>query len=105
MTDNANRPLLNIVGDTEMLLGKPVHFSPTLDALGLSLGNNGALIFGDLSHIKVRASRPTIQRVTQQAIVDISRGECLYVARQRADALYFDPTGGNYPPCVLYTIN
>jgi HK97 family phage major capsid protein len=104
-TDTSGRPLLDVIDDQEVLLGKPVYLCPSLGATYLSLGLTGALIFGDLSHIVIRASRPTIQRTTQQAITDITRGECLFIARCRADATVFDPSNGSTPPLVLATIN
>jgi HK97 family phage major capsid protein len=104
-TDSNGRPLLDVLDDQEMLLGKPVHLCPSLGATYFSLGLTGALIFGDLSHIVIRASRPTIQRTTQQGLTDVTKGESLYVARMRADATVFDPSNGNYPPLVLSTIN
>jgi HK97 family phage major capsid protein len=104
-TDGSGRPLLDVIDDQEVLLGKPVYLCPSLGATYLSLGLTGALIFGDLSHIVIRASRPTIQRTTQQAITDIARGECLFIARCRADATVFDPSNGATPPLVLATIN
>jgi HK97 family phage major capsid protein len=104
-TDGSGRPLLDVIDDQEVLLGKPVYLCPSLGATYLSLGLTGALIFGDLSHIVIRASRPTIQRTTQQAITDITRGECLFIARCRADATVFDPSNGSTPPLVLATVN
>jgi HK97 family phage major capsid protein len=104
-TDTSGRPLLDVIDDQEMLLGKPVYLCPSLGATYLSLGLTGALIFGDLSHIVIRTSRPTIQRTAQQGITDITRGECLYIARCRADATVFDPSNGSTPPLVLATIN
>ena len=104
-TDSSGRPLLDVIDDQEVLLGKPVYLCPSLGATYLSLGLTGALIFGDLSHIIIRASRPTIQRTTQQAITDITRGECLFIARCRADATVFDPSNGSTPPLVLATVN
>ena len=46
--DGAQRPLLSVEGDNEMLFGKPVYFCPSLATGQLSLGNVGALVFGDL---------------------------------------------------------
>jgi len=107
--DGNGRPLLNIERDTETIFGKPVYVSPSLANAYSSLGVTGALIFGDLSHIVIRASRPRIQRATQLAglsdVGGILRGECEYIGRARADAAYFDPSGGNYPPLVLATVN
>jgi len=56
--DTNGRPLLGVVDDQEMLLGKPVYNCPSLGATYLSLGLTGAILSGDLSHIVVRSSRP-----------------------------------------------
>jgi len=103
--DTSGRPLIDVENDREMLLGKPVFNCPSLAATYSSLGVVGAILFGDLSHIVVRASRPTLQRTVQQTVTDITRGECLYIARCRADATLFDPSSGGTPPVVLATIN
>jgi len=39
--DNNGRPLLDVVGDVEMLLGKPVRFCPSLGTAQMSLGITG----------------------------------------------------------------
>jgi HK97 family phage major capsid protein len=104
-TDSNGRPLLDVVDDQEMLLGKPVYNCPSLGIAYLSLGLTGAILFGDLSHVVVHASRPTVQRTVQQGTGDVTRGESIYVARMRADATLFDPSNGSYPPIVLATIN
>jgi hypothetical protein len=62
-------------------------------------------MFGDLSHIIVRASRPQLQRATELSEADVTKGECLYIARMRADATIFDASQGNNPPIVLGTLN
>jgi len=103
--DSQNRPLLNVERDTETIFGRPVYISPSLAAANSSIGAIGAILFGDFSHLVIRASRPTIQRTTEQGISDITKGECLFVGRCRADATVFDPSGGSYPPLVLATIN
>jgi HK97 family phage major capsid protein len=105
--DSSNRPLLDFVNDKEQLLGKPVYICPDLLVVpgGISVGNVGSVLFGDLSHILVRASKPTLQRTTQQGINDITKGECLYVGRMRCDATLFDPSNGNTPPVVMAAWN
>jgi HK97 family phage major capsid protein len=103
--DSQNRPLLSVVDDKEMLMGKPIHFCPSLANAYSSIGLQGALIFGALDHIVVKAGRLTIQRTTQQIGSDITKGECLFVARCRADAELFDPSSGSAPPLILATIN
>jgi HK97 family phage major capsid protein len=107
--DNSGRPLLSVEHDGEVLLGKPVYVSPSLANAYSSLGITGALIFGDLSHLVIRASRPRISRATQLAglndIGGILRGECLFIARARCDAAVFDPSNGSNPPLTLATVN
>jgi HK97 family phage major capsid protein len=103
--DFQGRPLLDVIADQEMLLGKPIYICPSLANAYLSIGLDGALIFGDLSHIVIRASRPTLQRTVQQTITDVTKGEALYVGRMRADAAVFDPSNGGTPPLVLATVN
>jgi len=101
-TDNSGRPLLSVERDGEVLMGKPLHVSPSLT---LASAGVGLLMFGDMSHIVVRASRPQIQRAIEVGQADITKGEALYVGRCRADATYFDPSAGNFPPIVLASIN
>jgi len=103
--DGAGRPLVDVIDGQEVLFGKNIYLCPSLGALYSSIGLTGAILFGDLSHVVIRASRPTIQRTVEQTITDITRGECLYVARCRADATIFDPSGGNTPPIILATVN
>jgi HK97 family phage major capsid protein len=101
--DGSNRPLLDIIDDQERLLGKPVYVSPGLSHS--SIGSiTDSIIFGDLSHIVVRASAPQIKRSIEQGQVDITKGEVAYIARMRADATLFDPTNGATPPLVLCNI-
>ena len=104
-TDNSGRPLIDVEGDTERLMGKPLFVSPSMATAYSSIGLTGALIFGDLSSIAIRASRPELRRSIENALVDITKGEALWTARCRADATYFDPSGGVTPPLVLATIN
>jgi HK97 family phage major capsid protein len=104
-TDNSGRPLLSIEGDSEMLMGKPVYVSPSLATIYSSIGLTGAIVFGDLSSIVIRASRPTLQRSIEQSQADITRGQALWIARQRADFVYFDPSAGANPPLVMAAIS
>lgn len=101
--DNSGRPLLSVEDDKEKLLGKPVYVSPGLSHA--SIGSiTDTIIFGDLSHIVIRAAAMQLQRSINQGQVDITRGEVAYIARMRADATLFDPTAGATPPCVLCNI-
>lgn len=103
--DSQNRPLLDVEGDTERLLGKPLYVSPSLATLYSSIGLTGALIFGDLSSIVIRASRPELRYSIESELADITRGQALWTTRCRADAAYFDPSSGVTPPLVLAAIN
>lgn len=100
--DNSGRPLLSIKDDQEQLLGKPVYVSPSLT---LASAGIGLFLFGDLSHVVIRASRPQVQRSIEQAQADVTKGEALYIGRCRADATLFDPSAGNYPPIILGSLN
>jgi hypothetical protein len=86
-------------------MGEPVYVSPSLATAYSSIGLTGALVFGDLSHIIVRASWPTFQPSFEQAEADITKGEAIYIFRFRADALVFDPSGGVTPPLILAAVS
>lgn len=97
-TDNAGRPLISVVKDKEMLMGKPVHVSPSLPT-----GSNAkGIIFGDLGYFYVRTSAMIMQRALQAAGY-VEKGKALYPGLMRADAKVFDPTGGTTPPIVYAT--
>lgn len=104
-TDNQGRPLLDVQDDKEELLGKPVYVSPGLSVASISSIFHGALLFGDLSHIVIRATRPSIQRAVELGQADVTKGEAAYIARCRADAALFDPTNGVTPPIVSVAVN
>lgn len=87
--DTNGRPLINVVGDQELLMGKPIRISPTMSNTAGAKG----IVFGDLSYFIVRASRMAISR-NLQAPGYVEYGKVLYTARMRADAKVFDPTGG-----------
>jgi HK97 family phage major capsid protein len=79
-TDNSGRPLLDFSKDKEVLMGKPVYISPSLPNVIIgspSIAQSGVILFGDLSHFRIRCSRPTIQRCLEQGITDITKGETL----------------------------
>jgi len=104
-TDNSGRPLIDSERDDERLLGKPVYISPSLATAFTSLGITGCTVFGDLGSVKVRLSRPQIRRSVEVGQADITRGEALYIARARADCVYFDPSAGAKPPAALFIVN
>jgi HK97 family phage major capsid protein len=103
--DNSGRPLIDVIDGQESIYGKPIYLCPSLGAVFSSIGLTGAIIFGDLSHLVVRASRPTLTRSLEQTQADVTKGEALYIARCRADASYFDPSNGAFPPMVLAAVN
>lgn len=97
--DLNNRPLINVVGDQELLMGKPVLISPTI---GDTISTPG-IVFGDFGYFYVRTSRMTVSRNAQAAgYVDF--GKALYTARMRVDAKVFDPSSGSNPPLVKATL-
>lgn len=97
--DNNGRPLINVVDDKEMLMGKPVYVSPSLPTGSASKG----IVFGDFSHYVVRVSRMEVTRNLQApGYVDAAKG--LYTGRMRADAKVVDPTNGGTPPIVYATL-
>jgi HK97 family phage major capsid protein len=98
--DSNSRPLLDIIGDQELLLGKPVLVSPTMP----SGAGTKAIVFGDLSHYVVRVSQMRFHR-SLQAAGYVEFGKALYTGLMRADAVVFDPTGGNTPPIVYATMH
>jgi hypothetical protein len=102
--DLNGRPLLNVKDDEEQLMGKPIYISPSLGVLGGSIPLNSTIVFGDLGHFHIRCSRPTVQRVLNSSIADITQGKALYVARIRMDSALLDPSGGNFPPLVAATV-
>lgn len=105
--DSSNRPLIDVVDGSERLRGKPIYISPSLSNALTSEGF-GALIFGDLSKFKVRTSKPWFMRqINQKADAngnatpgDITKGQCLYVARVKMDSVYLDPSNGGSSPIV-----
>jgi HK97 family phage major capsid protein len=97
-TDNSGRPLLNVLKDKELLLGKPVLISPSMP----SGSSAKAIVFGDLSHMVVRVSQLRIARAIQ-ALGYVDKGKALYTGIMRADAVVFDPSNGVKPPIVYAT--
>lgn len=97
-TDNSGRPLLNVIGDEELLLGKPVRVSPSMPSGSAAK----SIVFGDLSHFVVHVSKLWVRRTIQTAIY-VDAGKALWTALMRADAAVFDPTNGEKPPIVYAT--
>jgi HK97 family phage major capsid protein len=98
--DNSGRPLINVINDRELLLGKPVYITPSLPAF--TTGNK-AIIFGDLSKFFVRSSVLVLARDTQAAGF-VEAGKTLYKGLQRVDSRLLDPTAGSKPPIVYATV-
>ncbi|MGA2482144.1 MAG: phage major capsid protein [Candidatus Acidiferrales bacterium] len=101
-----NRPLLSVERDEEVLLGKPVLISPSLDVnptFNPSLAQN-QLIFGDLSHFHVRLSELVINR-SIEGVGLIEKGLALYQGLMRADSWLADPSVGDMPPIIYATIS
>lgn len=101
MTDNSGRPLIDIEGDREVLLDRPVYICPSLSSSGTfaSLGF-GALVFGDIGHFHCHMSRPMLQRSIENSINGIEKGEALWRGFVRFDSAIFDPSGGSAPPII-----
>lgn len=103
--DNMGRPLIDMEGDSERLLGKPLYVSPSMSN-ALSSEGAGVLIFGDLDHFHVRVSKPWFMRAINEAsIADITQGKCLYTARIKMDSAYFDPSAGGSSPIVWFAVH
>lgn len=103
-TDNSGRPLLRIGEDTETLFSKPVYVTPSLPAVGGSLGLNSVVIFGDLGSFHIRMSKPQIQVSYNSAIADITQGRALLISRARLDSIYLDASSGNSPALTASTV-
>jgi len=104
--DSNNRPLINMVDDREVIMGKPIHVSPSMPTPTTSPVANGKLIFGDLSALHIRMGAPTLQRVQNSALsaMDITFGKIGYILRAQADCAYLDPSNGASAPLVLATV-
>lgn len=87
--DTTGRPLINIVDDQEILMGKPVYTSPSMPTGTATKG----IIFGDLSYYVVRVSQMILKR-NLQAAGYVEKALGLYTGLMRADAKVIDPTGG-----------
>lgn len=101
-SDTAGRPLISIENEWEKLMGKPIYVCPSI--AGDLSATNSTIIFGDLGHFHIRCSRPTLQRVTQASITDITQGKSLMVGRIRMDSQVFDPSSGSSPPIITAVI-
>lgn len=99
-TDDVHRPLLNVVGDRELLMGRPVYVCPSMPYANGSKG----IVFGDLEHYVVRVSRMSLIRSLQQAGM-VEYGAAAYLGRMRADAKVLDPGSSTSPSIVYATLH
>jgi HK97 family phage major capsid protein len=105
-TDDNGRPLINMVGDSEQLMGKPVYICPSLPDYNASLGTQAAgsfCVFGDLSHYTVHVSTTYLRRRLQLPGY-VENGKALFTGLIMADAALHDPTDGSMPPVVAATL-
>ena len=100
--DSQNRPLINIEGDSETLLGKPIHVSPTFSGGG-SPAVSGSLVLADWSHWHLRCSKPSLQRAIN-APNTVEFGKALMIGRVRFDSLWLDESAGAYPPASVCSV-
>jgi HK97 family phage major capsid protein len=99
-TDNAARPLINVVGDQELLYGKKILIAPDMPSSGGSpYVASGKIVFGDLDHFWVKASQMVVAKNLQVG-GGIESGQYAVIGRMRVNSTVFDPTGGNFPPIV-----
>jgi HK97 family phage major capsid protein len=97
--DSNGRPLLNIVGDQEVLMGKPVRICPSMSSTSSNIG----IVFGDLSYFVVRLSQPIIRRSIEVPGA-IENGQAMYTALMRVDSDIVNPTSGSKPAIVYATL-
>jgi HK97 family phage major capsid protein len=99
-TDDAKRPLIDVVDGTEMLKGKPIHVTPSLPTSGAG----SFCVFGDLSAYQVHVSQMYMRR-NLQAPGYVEKGKALYTGIVLVDAVLHDPTGGSMPPVIAATLH
>jgi HK97 family phage major capsid protein len=99
-TDNSGRPLLNVVKDEELLMGKPIYTAPSLPATG----TGSFCVFGDLSSMNVHLSTMFIRRRLQAAGY-VENGLYLLTGLMMADGVLHDPTSGSMPPVIAATLH
>jgi HK97 family phage major capsid protein len=90
--DNNNRPLINVVDDKEMLMGKPVVIAPSMPSHNPSISGAKGIVFGDLSHFIVRTSVPTMRRSIETS-VGADWGQAIFTSIMRAEGKVVDPSG------------
>jgi HK97 family phage major capsid protein len=105
-TDTVGNPLLKLIGDTETIMGKPVHVAPSLPLYNPSLGtqaDGSFCVFGDFAKYFVRTSKMTLTRKWQLPGY-VEFGLALYTGIMRVDAKVFDPSNGTVPPIVCASL-
>ncbi|MGA8429498.1 MAG: phage major capsid protein [Candidatus Sulfotelmatobacter sp.] len=105
--DSNNRPLLSMVDDKLVLLGKPVHISPSLPTYNASLGEQAPgsfCVFGDLAHFYVHNTTLLLRRRLNTPGY-VENGKALYTGLMSADAILHDPTNGALPPIVAAALH
>ncbi len=101
--DSQGRPLISLIDDREMLLGKPLHVSPSFGGGG-SPTVGGTIAFGDFSHWHLRCSRPTLMRSINVANSGAEFGKAYFTGRIRFDSQYLDESAGVFPPVTIATV-
>jgi HK97 family phage major capsid protein len=98
--DSNNRPLLNMHGDDEVLMGKRVLVSPSVPSVAGSQG----IIFGDLSQYVVRVVKNSTE-ITRSIETPgyAEKGIALFTAWTRVDANLIAP--GSVTPVVYATLH
>lgn len=98
--DNAGRPLINAVGDQELLYGKKILIAPDFPSSGGSpYVASGKIVFGDLDYFWVKASQMVVAK-SLEVTSTIEQGQYAVIGRMRVNSTLFDPTGGTVPPIV-----
>jgi HK97 family phage major capsid protein len=98
--DDDHRPLIDIEGGVERIMGRPVYNCPSLP----TSGTGSFCVFGDLSYYVVHVSSMLMRR-SLQAEGFVEAGLALYNGLMMADAVLLDPTGGVKPPVVAATLH
>jgi HK97 family phage major capsid protein len=93
LKDSSGRPLLSILNDQEMLLGKPLLICPSL--VDVSAGAVAPIVFGDMRQLVVKRSPFLVDRVSE-AIGFVEYGIALIRASQRVDSKVLVPSAISY---------
>jgi HK97 family phage major capsid protein len=105
--DGNGRPLINVVDDRELLMGKPIYISPTLPAYNPSLGTQATgsfCVFGNIGQYIIHNSTMFLRRRTQLPGY-VEAGLALFTGLQMTDAVLHDPTNGAMPPVVAAALH